>query len=190
MGLFAFKILGGRFYAIAPSSFTAVGSFARKSIPASATGYATPAEGKIIAGFGSRFGCHTCGSKQAPFISDHVPPLSAAKQMNIKWYNKVFGKTTKHRFFPQCQTCSNTQSHITGRAVLQNKDVMLAGGGKAAHFHGRKIRLNHLAGGAVAGVTVAGATEEEIAQGNPSRYRSVQRITEEFFDFLKRLNPR
>lgn len=51
-----------------------------------------------------------------------------------------------------------------------------SGGGRAAHFHGLKFRLNHLAGAVVAATTVIGATEKDIATGNRRRYEKLQRM--------------
>ena len=64
VGLIAFKGLGGRFWSVSPSSFTHLGSFARRmrSLPAT-DAYATKAQRKVINELGKTFGCHTCGDR-------------------------------------------------------------------------------------------------------------------------------
>jgi hypothetical protein len=47
-----------------------------------------------------------------------------------------------------------------------------------AHFHGLRFRMNHLAGGVLAGATVVGATNKDIAKGNPKRFQNMQRRIE------------
>ncbi len=64
VGLIAFKGLGGRFWSISPSSYTHLGSFARRrySLPAT-DAYATKPERSLIQLFGKKTGCHTCGDR-------------------------------------------------------------------------------------------------------------------------------
>lgn len=64
VGLIAFKGLGGRFWSISPSSYTHLGSFARRiySLPAT-DAYATKSERILIKRFGKVSGCHTCGTR-------------------------------------------------------------------------------------------------------------------------------
>lgn len=141
VGLLAFKLLGGRFWAIAPSSYTHVGSFARTyaSIPATER-YATSMERTTIERFGRIFGCHTCGSRMilpsfnffnplskitttsttttaVRFVGDHMPPKSVAEQLNSRWYRKMFGRKVQYRFYPQCITCSSKQGSILSKAT-------------------------------------------------------------------------
>ena len=59
LGLVTFSALGGRYWGIAPSSITNLGSFARFSIPAKEA-YATPKQRTMIEQMGRRYGCHTC----------------------------------------------------------------------------------------------------------------------------------
>ena len=63
VGCLAFFVLGGRAWAIAPSSYTHVGSYARVSLPATAN-YATSAKRIQLERLGRRYGCHTCGTKR------------------------------------------------------------------------------------------------------------------------------
>jgi hypothetical protein len=120
-------------------------------------------------------------------VGDHMPPKSVAEQMNKTWLRRL-GVLPKvqFRFYPQCVTCSNTQGSILSKATHQLKAKSLlsngrlssmakanalkdAGGGTMAHFHGWRFRINHLTGTVVAGTTVVGASDREIAKGNPKR---------------------
>ena len=64
VGLIAYKGIGGRFWSISPSSYTHLGSFARRvySLPAT-DAYATKQERVLIKRFGKIAGCHTCGDR-------------------------------------------------------------------------------------------------------------------------------
>lgn len=191
VGLLAYKICGGRFWAIAPSSYTNLGSFARASLPATER-YASASQRKAIERMGRLTGCHTCGSRRlltsftnklpkitnsatSLFVGDHMPPKAVAKQINSQWFNRLVGKEAKFRFYPQCTPCSNRQGSILSAAVQQQqqtrKNVLAkAGGGRRAHFHGLRPRISHVvAGGLVASVTVAGASDADIVVGNPQR---------------------
>lgn len=199
VGIAAFKLLGGRFWAIAPSSFTNLGSFARWSIPCGER-YATPNQRALIEKMGRRWGCHTCGSRMLfsrvgknKFVGDHMPPKSVAEQMNKSWLRRLkLLPRVQFRFYPQCVNCSNTQGSILSKASNNAKNSLLpswvkaanlerAGGGRAAHFHGLRFRVNHLAGGMLAGTTVVGATKAEVAKGNKKRF---QRATAPMEDFV------
>lgn len=196
----AFKLLGGRFWAISPSSYTHLGSFARWSIPCTSN-YATSNQRKMIEQMGRKWGCHTCGSrmmvgpggkslassKSFRFVGDHMPPKSVAEQMNRNWLRRlrVLPKV-QFRFYPQCVTCSNTQGSILSKATHQLKSrrgfsgifkgaaLYESGGGAMAHFHGWRFRVNHLAGSVVAAATVVGASNREISLGNPKRLQQWQ----------------
>ena len=202
MGLIAFKILGGRFWAISPSSYTNLGSFARVQFSLPATqNYGTAKERALIGQFGRRFGCHTCGSRKmfsrlsgVKFHADHMPPKAVTKQMNNRWYRKALGLTVQQRFYPQCTPCSNTQGGLLSQATklqishMTNKSRRLiplgtgtpnlagAGGGRVAHFHGLRPRLNHLAGGTIAAITVYDCEEEEVLDGNRRRFSQIQEM--------------
>ena len=192
LGLLAFKSLGGRFWAIAPSSYTHLGSFARWSIPCTAK-YATPKQRTMIEQMGRKWGCHTCGSrmylksaksattgKSWRFAGDHMPPKSVAKHMNEMWVRKV-GLLPKvnFRFYPQCVSCSSAQGSLLSKAgsnlpglstsKLRASTMFEAGGGQTAHFHGFRSRINHLTGGVLAATLVAGVSDKEIANGRPKR---------------------
>ena len=197
VGLLAFQIFGGRFWGISPSSYTHIGSFARQGIPATER-YANAAQRKKIEQLGRTFGCHTCGSNQRfswlssfHFVGDHQPPKAVANQINARWYNQLLGRSVPFKFYPQCRACSNKQGSILSAAALQNSksknflfsknnNLAKAGGGRLAHFHGLRPRWNHFAGSVVAGVTVVDATDEQIAEGNPKRYRDWHRQAERF----------
>merc|ERR1712127_703997 len=92
------------------------------------------------------------------------------------------------RFYPQCVDCSGRQGRILSVASLKSSltlkrlpNLKRSGGGKNAHFHGFKIRKEHLAGAIVAGATVYGAEESQILGkrgGNRQRFINWQRILE------------
>jgi hypothetical protein len=180
-GIIVFKLLGGRFWSIAPSSYTHVGSFARPyaSIPASEK-YATLTERTMMEKFGRRYGCHTCGSRMifstagtTKFVGDHMPPKAVAEQINARWYRKLFNIPVKYRFYPQCIHCSGKQGSILSRATqeLRNHhqfiksswwlkrgsaipDLSHAGGGTNAYNHGFRFRWHHMTGGILGGIAV------------------------------------
>jgi hypothetical protein len=178
VGLLCFKLLGGRFWSIAPSSYTHVGSYARGSIAATDQ-YATPTQRLAIQRLGRIFGCHTCGRKPLPFlpssttmsfIGDHQPPKSVAHQLNQQWFRRLFRRKVPFRFYPHCMTCSNKQGGILASATfdlakakswnhwLKNMaspkvsipSLRAAGGGTNAYMHGFQPRLYHLTGGVIA----------------------------------------
>lgn len=201
LGLVAFKFLGGRFWSVSPSSYTHLGSFARASLPATMK-YGTAKERAAIEKIGKTFGCHTCGSRMifsrlpgsgvVKFHADHMPPKAVAEQMNHRWYRRMMGRTVRQRFYPQCVDCSNSQGGILASASnemrrqmssrrsmgtgLAKTDLKAAGGGRAAHFHGLRPRLHHVAGGVVAAVTVWDADEADILNGNLKRFESLQGV--------------
>jgi len=180
VGLLAYKGLGGRFWAISPSSVTNLGSFARTvfSLPATEK-YANPTQRKAIERLGRTFGCHTCGSREiisrgkngVKFIADHMPPQSVVKQLNGRWYRKVFGIKTKQRFYPQCVSCSNTQGGILSEATRSLRKNMInlnlsdSGGGKNAFNHGMRFRKEHFAGGLVAALTINASDRDVLGTG-------------------------
>ncbi|KAL7558779.1 hypothetical protein ACA910_011876 [Epithemia clementina (nom. ined.)] len=149
VGLLAFKLLGGRFWAIAPSSYTHVGSFARFSLPATEH-YATAAKRAKLELLGRTIGCHTCGSrrlgasfrrillfwKKKPaggvsshnFVGDHMPPKSVAAQLNERFHRKYLGfPKVQYRFYPQCVKCSGQQGGLLAAATdkLRNQSKLL-----------------------------------------------------------------
>jgi hypothetical protein len=189
IGLIAFKLMGGRFWAISPSSYTNLGSFARpnNSIPATEK-YATVTQRAAVERMGRAMGCHTCGSRMiltrtldaVKFHGDHMPPKSVANQMNQRFFRKWLGRPVSFRLFPQCVPCSNTQGGILSKAsaalaMTRRTNLSGAGGGSQAFFHGFSPRPNHLAGGAIAAVAIVGVAEEDIMDGNRWRYASYQR---------------
>lgn len=153
VGIVSFRLLGGRFWAIAPSSYTNLGSFARFSLPATEN-YATITQKSNLQRLGRIWGCHTCGSRWRTmyFVGDHMPPKSVAmekiKQRGI-WRILLPTKRTSFRFYPQCTICSNKQGGMLARAIHKHK----AGGGSNSYFHGWRPRLFHWTGGVVAMAT-------------------------------------
>jgi hypothetical protein len=124
------------------------------------------------------------------FVGDHMPPKSVAEEMNRTWIRRSgLWRKVQYRFFPQCANCSNTQGSILSKAGQINAKGLMpsfvraanlkqAGGGRMAYFHGLRFRTNHLAGGVLAWATVVGATNKEIAKGNPQRFQNMQRRIE------------
>jgi hypothetical protein len=208
VGLIAFKLFGGRFWAISPSSYTNLGSFARPKLGIPATNrYATNAQRTAVERIGRAMGCHTCGSRRlipltrvtdaVKFVGDHMPPKAVATQLNQQWHRRLLGRTVSFRFFPQCVPCSSKQGSIlakaSAQAFTQRINLSGAGGGSQAYFHGFRPRPNHLAGGAIAALAVVGAAEEDIMDGNRWRYASLHRyidtrIQKEWKDLRKALS--
>jgi len=174
LGCIAFQLLGGRFWALAPSRWTAPGSFARASLPATER-YATAAQRELLQRLGATWGCHTCGSRRllllqprssavVRFVGDHMPPKSVAAQMDRVWYRKWLGRTTKFRFYPQCVPCSNKQGSLLSaatRRVGKTKHAASLAHVGDAYFHGWRPRVFHLTGGVVA----AAAVHEPVHRG-------------------------
>ena len=197
--MLTFRLLGGRFWAIAPSSYTNLGSFKRWSIPCGSK-YASSTERALIERMGRKWGCHTCGSRMLfgrvgkhKFVGDHMPPKSVAEAMNNTWIRR-WGilKKVQYRFYPQCFNCSQTQGSILSKASQEvskksspsilpsffagNKVCTLknAGGGRMAYYHGLRFRINHLTGGVLAATTVVDATNEQIQTKNQKRFEKLQ----------------
>lgn len=189
IGLLSYKtILRSRFTSLSPSSYTARGSFARAGIPAPNNyGYATPSQRAALDRLGRTWGCHTCGSRMLfsnsagknngpRFHGDHIPPVSVAKLWNERWYRKATGWTVNQKFYPQCRDCSNRQGGLLSRAVSAGRrNLHSAGGGGESHFHGRRIRIGHLAGGIVAVTTVGeGVDGKDIVIASRERVRRLR----------------
>lgn len=149
IGFLAFKVLGGRCWAIAPSSYTHLGSFARPrfSLPATKN-YASPAKRAALERLGRLVGCHTCGTRRLGsavglptrwwvfwprwggsgvearrsfnFVGDHMPPKIVAEQLNHQFVRK-WGllPPVQFRFYPQCTTCSSRQGGLLSDAANQ-----------------------------------------------------------------------
>lgn len=164
LGLVTFKLLGGRFWALAPSSFTAPGSFARVSIPATEA-YATASQRHVMDRLGQTFGCHTCGSHRlftpsstARFVGDHMPPKAVAEQWNQHWHRRLLRWKTQFKFYPQCVPCSQKQGSLLSAAVRgsssSHRSLVRVGGRANAYFHGWRPRTWHWTGGILAAATV------------------------------------
>jgi hypothetical protein len=186
LGVLTYKaVFRTRYSSISPSSYTARGSFARVGIPAPPNfDYATPSQRARIERLGRVFGCHTCGSRMIGsaavprFHADHIPPVSVARQLNDRWYRRWLGLRVKQRFYPQCQNCSNRQGGLLSKAVnAGHRNLCAAGGGAEGHFHGRRLRIGHLTGGAVAVLSVGGRGDGDAAdlvRSSRERVRSIQ----------------
>lgn len=198
LGLVTYKaIFRSRFSSLSPSSYTARGSFARVGIPASPNfNYATRLQREKLERIGRWFGCHTCGSrmifsdlkKNTPrFHGDHIPPVSVAKQLNGRWYRQALGWKVPQKFYPQCRNCSNKQGGMLSKAVnAGHRNLRAVGGGKASHFHGRRLRIGHLTGGAVAVLSVGkSGGKDELVGESRLRVRSFQDWMEDLGRKLK-----
>jgi hypothetical protein len=189
IGLLTYKtVFRSNFMSLSPSSYTARGSFARRGIPiitatssspprsssilSSSFNYATKSQRDTLDKIGRRFGCHTCGSrllfnklpntKKIIFHGDHIPPVSVAKQINNRWYNRKLGRIVPQRFYPQCTKCSNKQGGLLSRAVnAGHKNLHVVGGGSESYFHGWRMRLGHFTGGLVAAVSTVGVIDDD-----------------------------
>jgi hypothetical protein len=180
IGLVAFKLLGGKFWAISPSSYTHIGSFARGSLPATER-YATVLQRAKVGKLGRMFGCHTCGARSRSFIGDHMPPKIVAEQLARRSWLLGGKRPVQFRFYPQCVKCSHKQGGILSRATLELRKSRRAAHQlhkirSNAYFHGWKFRpIHHLVGGVVAATAVGGATPEDPDDENRSRYATIRR---------------
>jgi len=98
-------LCGARLRAVCPSNLMSPGAFARVSIPARRFIHATPKEKGLNNTAGDRFGCHSCGRKEAKgrYVADHQPP------------SKLAG-TRPQVFLPHCFKCSSLQGGLVSRA--------------------------------------------------------------------------
>lgn len=176
VGLCSFQLLGGRFWAVSPSSYTGLGSFARPrlGLPAKTTSYATDAQRRAIEALGRRHGCHTCGVSRGSsllFHADHVPPNAVVRHENAKLWRRLLRRFVKQHFHPQCVDCSGKQARILSKATVAKRlhqlERVVTRRSELAHFHGLRPRTNHLAGGLVGAVTVAGTVDgNDVDHGN------------------------
>lgn len=188
-GILVYLCLGGRFWAVAPSSFTTVGSFARGSLPATEN-YATTNQRQRIERLGRLFGCHTCGTRRlwqrqaVRFNADHMPPKSVATKLEAtRWY-RLLRKNVVFRFYPQCVSCSDKQGTLLSKATASLKETRkltgawhhleAVGGGSNAYNHALRPRLSHLAGGFVAALATVQAQPADFMDGNRYRYAAWQ----------------
>lgn len=125
------------------------------------------------------------------FVGDHMPPKSVANQMNNMLLRRwgLLPKV-KYRFYPQCANCSNAQGSILSKAssglsnsrlpsFVKAANLVQAGSGRTAHFHGLRFRLNHATGGVLAAATIVNASNSDISNGNRKRFKkSTQRAEE------------
>ena len=65
LGMLTFKLLGGRFWSVAPSSYVHLGSFARPRVASlrATSDYASEAQRLALQRMGRLAGCHTCGTR-------------------------------------------------------------------------------------------------------------------------------
>ena len=193
VGILAFRLLGGRFWAISPSSYTNIGSFARRSLPATEN-YATRLQRIQIEQMGRRWGCHTCGSKRGwsllsslrkagatsrshSFVGDHMPPKSVAAQMNARWWRRrLLRRTVPYRFYPQCVTCSSQQGSLLSSGVSHKLQRLGGvGGGREAYFHGFRPRLYHGAGLALGVATLVDPNLQKVERWSKVQWKRLCR---------------
>lgn len=118
--LVPFLLFGGRPRRVLPSCLWHRGAFAVEGLPAKSADYATSTQKTLLGNMGRMHGCHSCGTRRAPYyVGDHIPP------------NKL-ANGRPQQFFPQCPTCSSTQGASVGS------------GTRAAKTHGATLRLYHL----------------------------------------------
>lgn len=112
------------------------------------------------------------------FHGDHIPPVSVAKQINSRWYRKPFGWKVSQKFYPQCRDCSNKQGGLLSKAVnAGHRNLHAVGGGQESYFHGRRLRIGHLTGGAVAVLSLGNNesnNEVELVESSRQRVHSFQ----------------
>ena len=187
MGVVCFKLLGGRFWAIAPSSMTHLGSYARGSLPATER-YATASQRLKIEKLGRFWGCHTCGShrcwlgSEVQFVGDHMPPKSVAQRLENSFWYRLFRKTVNYRFYPQCMRCSSKQGSLLSKAAAglrigRRAALRLAavGGSRAASYnHGWQPRFNHLTGALLGAIATVSVHPADLEDENRWRYATWQ----------------
>jgi hypothetical protein len=105
-----------------------------------------------------------------------MPPKSVAKEFDARWFNRLLKRRASFHFYPQCTPCSNKQGSLLSAATNKQSSQSLheAGGGKLAYNHAWRPRWGHLAGGVVAGLTVVGATNADIQDGNAKRFHDIE----------------
>lgn len=207
MGLLCFKLCGGRFWAVAPSSVTHLGSYARASLPATER-YATAAQRLQIERLGKLWGCHTCGSHRwtllprigtpnVQFVGDHMPPKSVAEQLNKSLLFRLLRRKVRYRFYPQCIRCSNQQGSLLSQATaaLQSRRgheaarrlAAVGGGRRASYNHGWQPRLSHaLTGAAIAAIATLNVHPADLMDENRWRYAAWQ---EDLLKMLRQGEP-
>ena len=182
-GAATFALLGGRFWALSPSSLTSLGAFAEVRGSISATlAYATRTERATIQKFGRQFGCHTCGERfllsSGRFIADHVPPLYEAQRANRALWRRLLSQPVTQRFYPQCTACSSRQAVLLAeRARLAAKEARppagMRTGAPSAIFHPHSLlRPYNAVGGILAALEVSArsaAGEGQWGEGGSSQ---------------------
>ena len=191
-----FKLLGGRFWSIAPSSYTSPGSFAHIApgvgcIPARSSSYATAVEKIAMRRMGQKYGCHTCGTRRpfyklgSVFVADHIPPNAVVEQwarnQRMVWLRNFLQKMKlapplkiQQHFFPQCKSCSDFQGGLLSAGIYANtRKLSLVGGRKNSYFHGFRYRSSYvLPGGIVAALTTTTRDEGDDSEGDNGRKKS------------------
>ncbi|XP_024518152.1 uncharacterized protein LOC112341759 [Selaginella moellendorffii] len=135
VGMVLFKILGGHYRNVMPSSLSHPGALSRYSVPARGSRYAGDVEAQLVRDLFSKYGCHHCGSYKGTSIADHMPPnvvmknkvaekLRILKKFNFSLAKHVFNMVHKlelQRFYPQCEACMRKQ----GGALRQGKNELV-----------------------------------------------------------------
>jgi len=116
LDLLAFKSLGGRFWALVPSSL--VHWVIHTMVYFFSENYTNASQRTLIERMGRKWDCLTCGSrmffksskfptanKVFRFVGDHMPPKSVAKHIKSGYEEGLLPKI-KFRFYQQCVSCS------------------------------------------------------------------------------------
>mmetsp|Transcript_8898 Transcript_8898/g.13285 ORF Transcript_8898/g.13285 Transcript_8898/m.13285 type:complete len:324 (+) Transcript_8898:27-998(+) len=123
LGILAWVVLGGSMRMVMPSDLRFPGAYAQRlgSLPATLEYIQGTAKTKLQE-LGARYGCHTCGVRNAAtWVGDHMPPVSKVLENRRNFLQSALNLIVTQRFFPQCMTCSNQQ----GPAVFNDKKKLI-----------------------------------------------------------------
>jgi hypothetical protein len=109
---------------LGPSSYIDVGSFARRSLPATER-YATLRQRAVLHQWGRRFGCHTCGSR-----GWRRSGLQALQRLSRRW--KQSTKSQTHLFVGDHQPPKSVAAAAVQEALRLQKMGRGSGGGGVA----------------------------------------------------------
>ncbi|KAF4685281.1 hypothetical protein FOZ60_006679 [Perkinsus olseni] len=115
VALLVFTMLGGTWRSVLPSSVLYRGSFWSPLLEQALPGNLRSSRGSVrhvTTTLGKSLGCHTCGSKVGPFVSDLCPPTAAISSgFGRTWLDRITGGV-KQYYLPQCSVCSGIQSRV------------------------------------------------------------------------------
>ncbi|BDA44783.1 hypothetical protein COCOBI_06-2610 [Coccomyxa sp. Obi] len=134
MGITLFKLMGGRFRNLMPSSLLHPGACAVESLPAPGSEYASQmAKGELRRLF-KRDGCHHCGRRNGRVIGDHIPPNklmhgSGGTQKAIQQITASLGFTQ-----PSAKAPLGRLSGKIGQLLMGKSRARLAGPARQRYF--------------------------------------------------------